>query len=379
MHHRLAAIRDRVLLKVTLVIYYYLPILYYGLRPSSRRSDIRKEYDGSATFSSGKYAVYVIWQPDGTIPWYVTNMLEGLKALGVNAIVVANHDLTPEQLSTLKEHSAKVLVRGNKGLDFGAYKDAIVYLRKQKSPVFRLLLMNDSVYVFRRGLQSLLERLLSDEFQVVAAYENWEKHYHFQSFCLAVSGDVVANPQFVEFWDSYRAIPIRRWCIDHGEVKLSERLRKVATRFSVCYRINDLLDLLESDREVSNLLLYREFVPKLTRGAFPADDFLEVLSAADPAQRRIILRRAKERISSLLIIGSQTHTGAFFFPKFLASPFLKRDLVYREQFNLYEVERMMTELGFVEQFPLITDEIRRRGTGGHYKGFKRRRFRLGLI
>ena len=33
------------------------------------------------------------------------------------------------------------------------------------------------------------------------------------------------------------------------------------------------------------------------------------------------------------------------FRSFSTAPLLKRDLVYREQFNLYEVERMLSELG----------------------------------
>ncbi len=78
--------------------------------------------------------------------------------------------------------------RRNKGLDFGAYKDAVLKLMQDEASISRLLILNDSVYVVRDGLDKLLEELLSDEYPVVAAYENWELHYHFQSFCLALSG-----------------------------------------------------------------------------------------------------------------------------------------------------------------------------------------------
>ena len=79
------------------------------------------------------------------------------------------------------------------------------------------------------------------------------------------------------------------------------------------------------------------------------------------------------------MLRAQAHTGAFFFPKFLGSPFLKRDLVYRELFTLYEVERMLDELGFGEYREPIADEIRQRGTAAHLKGITRRRHRLRLI
>jgi hypothetical protein len=91
------------------------------------------------------------------------------------------------------------------------------------------------------------------------------------------------------------------------------------------------------------------------------------------------MRRMKERLTDLFMLRAQSHTGAFFFPKFVASPILKRDIVYRELFTIYEVERMLVELGWSEESRSITDEMRKRGTAAHHRGFKRRRYRLGLI
>ena len=76
---------------------------------------------------------------------------------------------------------------------------------------------------------------------------------------------------------------------------------------------------------------------------------------------------------------AQAHTGCFFFPKFLSSPFLKRDIVYRELFTLYEVERMLDELGWTDETASIVGEIRRRGTAAHLRGFAKIRSGLGLI
>jgi hypothetical protein len=309
----------------------------------------------------------------------VINMLEGLKRHQVNVIVVANHKLTSEQLDTLRMLSTKVLVRGNKGLDFGAYKDAVLRLTHGKDSVSRLLILNDSVYVVSNGLDNLLSELLSERYPVVTAYENWELHYHFQSFCIAVSGATLYDPKVKQFWENYRPISIRRWCIDHGEVKLSAALRKAASNFRVVFGINDLLDALTIDADWGTILQYREFVPRPIREDFPEDDVLSMLEESNPEERIVILRRLKERLSDLLMLRAQAHTGAFFFPKFLSSPFLKRDIVYRELFTLYEVERMLLELGWSEEAQPIADEIRRRGTAAHLKGFARRRYELGLI
>ncbi len=268
MIRRLADIYDRLVQKLVLVVFYYIPIARACLTPNYRGSDIREEHAGTCSFASGRHAVYVLWQPK-TIPWYVLNMLEALKRHQVNTTVVSNEKLSPEQLATLKPLCAEVLVRGNKGFDFGAYKDAVLRLMKDKASVSRLLILNDSVYVFRRGLDDLLDALLSEDTPIVAAHENWEKHYHFQSFCLGLSGELLRDPKVEKFWRQYRPISIRRWCIDQGEVKLSLAIRKAAASFKVVYSINDLLDVLSHNADWATLLQYKEFVPAPVAGELP--------------------------------------------------------------------------------------------------------------
>jgi hypothetical protein len=375
---RLANIYDRILLRITLIVYYYLPIIAAYINPFQRKSNILETHRGSVAFDSGKYAVYVLWQPR-TIPWYVVNMLEGLKDHQVNAIVVSNHKLTPEQRATLQSLSAEVLVRGNKGLDFGAYKDAVLYITNRERVISRLLLLNDSVYVFRRGLNQLLEALLSDQYEVVSAYENWELHYHFQSFCIGLAGNVVYNPIVQRFWRKYRPISIRRWCIDLGEVRFSAALREASANFMIVFGINDLLTEISKKADLPTLLQYREFVPAPIRGHNPPDDVMSTLQESQVARQAVVMRRFRDSLSSLFALRAQAHTGAFFFPKFLKSPFLKRDIVYRELFSIYEVERMLFELGFKAERQTILDEIRRRGTAAHLKRFAKRRYRLGLL
>ena len=377
MFQRLANIYDQILLRITLIIYYYLPIATAYLNPYQRVSNIIEVLPGAVSFNSEKYAIYVLWQPR-IIPWYVINMLAGLRDHKVNTIIVSNHELTSEQRNMLQGFSREVLLRGNKGLDFGAYKDAVGHLTKREKGISRLLLLNDSVYVFRHGLDELLTTLLLDKYQVVSAYENWELHYHLQSFCISIAGNVLYDPIVQRFWKHYRPISIRRWCIDLGEVKFSAALRKAASSFMIIFGINDLLTKI-NQTDVATLLQYREFIPAPIRGHVPSDEVIAVLHESQSEKRAIVMRRFKESLSSLLALRAQVHTGAFFFPKFLSSPFMKRDIVYRELFSIYEVERMLLELDYKAERQPILDELRRRGTAAHLRGFAKRRYRLGLI
>ena len=378
MFRRLGDLYDRLLQKITIFLYYYIPIIAAHLRPFQRSSNIREAYTGSTSFNTGRYAIYILWQPR-TIPWYVLNMLKGLRSHHVNTIIVSNHKLTSEQLETLQGLCSQVLVRGNKGLDFGAYKDAILHLVDRENAVERLIMMNDSVYVFNRGLRKLLGELLDDKYQVVSAYENWELHYHFQSFCIGLAGTVLYDPQIKRYWQNYFPISSRRWCIHAGEVKFSQALRKVASSFKIVFDINELLDAVMVNSDLPTLLLHREFVPGSVRGHYPSDDVLSSLKDTDVDKRILTLRRFKETFSNALMSRAQAHTGAFLFAKYLSSPLLKRDIVYRELFTIYEVERMLLELGFTSECQPILDEMRRRGTAAHLKGFAKRRYRLGLL
>ena len=377
MLRRVADIYNRFLLKLTLFIYYYIPILYSYIKPFQRRGDIHHAHPGVVSFPTGKYAIYVLWQPR-TIPWYVVNMLEGLRDHQVNTIVVANHKLMTEQLTTLQGLCAEILVRGNRGYDFGAYKDAFLSLTQKEKGISRLLILNDSMYVFRRGLDSLLDELLAEKYEVVSAYENWELHYHFQSFCIGLAGNIVYDANIQDYWRRYRPISIRRWCIDFGEVKFSAVLRKVASNFRIVFGINELLNVLTSKVDVPTILQYREFVPAPVRGYFPSDETLPELESHRD-NRKLIMRRLKEALSHMLALRAQIHTGTFLFPKFLSSPLIKRDIVYRELFTIYEVDRMLLELGYHTERQSILDELRRRGTAAHLKGFTKRRYQLGLI
>ena len=244
MFHRVSDLVERLLQRLTWVVYYQIPIALAYLTPGFRSSDIKAEIPGALSFATGKFAIYVLWQPGGTIPWYVTQHAAGPEGSRVNTIVVANHPLTPEQVATLSGLASKILVRGNKGLDFGAYKDAILQLTRQDKTVSRLLIINDSVYVVQRGLDELLEEMMSDRYPVVSAYENWELHYHFQSFCVSFAGDILYDKAMMKFWNDYLPISIRRWCINQGEVKLSNTLRKISPKFHIVYGINQLLDTL---------------------------------------------------------------------------------------------------------------------------------------
>lgn len=86
-----------------------------------------------------------------------------------------------------------------------------------------------------------------------------------------------------------------------------------------------------------------------------------------------------EMILTRLALASQVHAGGFLYHRFAECPIIKRDLVYRMQFTIYDVEHCLEQSGDSEMAPMILSEMRRKGTGLQLPLFKRLLFRDGLI
>jgi hypothetical protein len=220
--------------------------------------------------------------------------------------------------------------------------------------------------VFRKGLRELLASLVANEYDVVAAFENWEIHHHFQSFCLSVSGSVFRDKLFQRYWSQYVPVSNRRWCIHAGEVGFSRLLRKITDSYKVVYNANDLIPKIAAI-PAQELWRLRDLLPIDARAAFPrvGNDHTasEVTAVA---------------VSNIIGQGSQVHRGGFLFIRFCSCPLMKRDLIYRLLYTLTEVDRFFGSVGNLERKDEILNDLRRRGAP-HFKGLAQRRYRLGLI
>ena len=58
---------------------------------------------------------------------------------------------------------------------------------------------------------------------------------------------------------------------------------------------------------------------------------------------------------------------------------MKRDLLYRLQFSIYEIEKNLTDVGHEGHLSEILSEMKRKGLGSQLPLFKRIRFSLGVL
>ncbi|MCB4918490.1 rhamnan synthesis F family protein [Brucella intermedia] len=332
---------------------------------SLRKLSILCAHTGAQNHESGAYAIFLIWQPQ-QFPWYIENALDALNAAAINPIIVVNHDLGEERLAYLKARSHLVIIRDNTGLDIGGYRDATLYLtRTIKNNLSRVIYMNDSVYYFRENLENVFERLSSSSADICGTFENWEHNYHIQSFCFSVSGHLFLSGAFQQFWQNYIPVNSRLWAIQQGEIGLSKIMVPLSERIEIIYRPNDLiapLSAIGNDHlgDLNNLL------PRKIR--FTASDL-----------KKIPMQHIPQAFANKVSLRSQVHTGAFLYRKFLGCPIMKRDLVYRLQFSIDEIEKRLQESGDEGHLRDIVAEMERKGTPEHLSLVKQVRVAVGIL
>ncbi|RUW93479.1 rhamnan synthesis F family protein [Mesorhizobium sp. M7A.F.Ca.US.010.02.1.1] len=345
-------------------IFHYPKVISAMLRRiSGKNSFITESIEGGRRFENGKYAIFLIWQPHG-LPWYVQNALDALSEAEINVIVVANHALNESMKAALSSQSRWMLSRDNTGFDIGGFQDATHFVR-ENFEIDRLIYLNDSIYLFREGLTEMMQRLATSKADICAAFENWEIFYHIQSFCFSMSRRVLDSAAAVEFWKNYLPVNSRRWAINAGEIGLSKAIIPGANKIELIYSPNDIKPHL-NDLTSSELISMNTSIPVALR--FKKKEV--------KGSRRVEIQgEILDRISGR----SQIHTGGFLYRKFLRSPILKRDLVYRLQYSIYDVEARLQELGHEGHIDEILSDMRRKGVGTQMGFLKRIQFSDGII
>jgi len=334
----------------------------WAKRRSGRRSFITEHLSGELSFDNDKFAIFLIWQPR-KIPWYLQNALDALAEAKINVVLVVNHPLTAEMRETLSKQSRHILIRDNTGFDIGGYQDATRFIR-DKFSVQRLLYINDSTYFFKAGLSELFSRMVDSKSDVCTVFENWEFKYHIQSFCFSISRKLFESKKFAQFWDEYLPVNSRLWAIQHGEIGLSRAIVPVTDSFEVIYTPNDIRSHLKS-MSVSGLLELNTYLPIRIR--------------LDTSERRLQRAAIEDYFIGQISSYSQVHTGGFLYRKFLGNPIIKRDLVYRAQYSLYDVEACLEAAGHEDHLEDILSDMRRKGPGNQLPLIKKIQFLEGII
>ena len=227
-------------LQILLSVPYYIADL---LSPTFHLRRLRLKVVDCKKSTSPHLAIFVIYQKNG-LTFSVKNMVEALIAHHVRVVVAVNGEVSSEVKDYLESNCHRVIYRKNTGRDFGAYQDALsieVPDRYQK-----VLLINDSVFYFKKNLKKLIGDTLKSQHDWVALFDNYNIAYHAQSFFLCFGHEVLRSKTFKAFWRKYRPFNLRHYVIRYGELELSRVLLDAGHHCHVVANGADLRERLQS-------------------------------------------------------------------------------------------------------------------------------------
>ena len=303
---------------------------------------IIKKINGKIHFQSKQRAIFVLYQ-NTEIPFSVINVLKTLKLLKINCTISVNEELGHEKIDQLSKECDLILVRKNFGMDFAAYKDSI--LQTNLEELDKLIILNDSLFYFQKGLTNIFEQLLDKNYDVVALTENLHvRKWHLQSFLLSFNKNVFLNKNFTEYWKQYKALNNRKHVVTEGEILFSQKVLKPYYRNTkIIYSLDTIIESIKNNK-IKN------------------PDILFNLLPNSSLETEYI---PKNNTSALLNIhekGNITHTGAFILPHFYKGTVIKKDIVYKKSFSLHEALEGFISLGVDEnEYKTAYQDLKVRG------------------
>lgn len=397
--------------------------LWYHLDPRvySERLRIRQVSAGRSRKKGDRFVLFVLYTRH-TIPAFTRTVLDAIERSPLNLVISTNAKITPELRDELLGKCQLLVERADLGRDFGGYKDGIKILEQHFGTPERLILLNDSLFFFEKGLDAFLRELDGSE-ELIAMTEVFEHHYHLGSFAISFGPPVLKSKAFRRYWHRYRPITTRRWSIHRGEVGLTKMLMKGGFRPKVLYHGAQLIpylnhqearDFLEAVRLLPTSFRQRLFSEFEDIHATQTDHSLVAIGTLAKSIRRIeatdkpmfsdlktanvkemleinhltamthldretwVLRTLGNRIVSTIMRYNQMHVGGFLFMKYLGMPAVKRDIYFREVFRLDEVEDILEEIGEPLKAAVAAD-LRQKGCQSYLFGLPRLLAKHGSI
>jgi hypothetical protein len=182
----------------------------------------------------------------------IKNLIESLKDKGFYVVGINTLKLDNECTSFFDTY----IQRYNYGRDFGSYKlgflEIFKIIKKNKiSP--SVLMLNDSVFYSYKNINSFIEKMADNNFEITGATENYEIEHHIGSFCINFSSKIVQNKKFIKYWKSYKLSDMRPTVIKKGEMGLSKIIKKCVSspdQINILYSINKFIDFIKNNEEI---------------------------------------------------------------------------------------------------------------------------------
>ncbi len=172
-----------------------------------------------------RVCVFVHWDGAGDVRDHVLHHIQCLAQAGLSIVFVTNSGfLQPTAMAALQRVCAGILIRGNVGYDFGAWREGFEVLRLPRSNTEMVVMANDSVYGPICSIDELLAAIDFEQADFWGCTESWQTRYHLQSYLIAFSPRVVASEAWRKFWLTVRPTWSKVWLVRLYEIGLTQTM-----------------------------------------------------------------------------------------------------------------------------------------------------------
>lgn len=190
---------------------------------------------------------FVHYHKYGGLSDHVIYLLKNVRVLYARIVVILNSPLSETQRDKLSEFCDEILLRENKGFDFGAWKDAILKDGwEELSQYDNLTLMNDTCFGPVFDLEDIYLRMEEKDIDFWGLTNNKNDKFgmpgthrpipeHIQSYCICFKQRVVSSESFKAFWENVKYENKIEKVIQEYETQFTKTLTKAGFRYSVFF------------------------------------------------------------------------------------------------------------------------------------------------
>lgn len=197
---------------------------------------------------SDRVCVFVHFDRRGHVWPHTRRYLTALGDAGLSIILVSNSGaLQTESEAWVTAHCSRLLLRRNRGYDFGAYRDGIAALPATPS---LLILANDSVYgPIGCSLNAWLNQMDFAVADIWSLTDSWQHRFHLQSFLLAFGPAALAHPSFAAYWAGVRNLTSKWAAVRFYELRMTSVFQAAGLRCAAVWDYLDLVDAMQALEE----------------------------------------------------------------------------------------------------------------------------------
>ncbi|MBB5746326.1 rhamnan synthesis F family protein [Brevundimonas variabilis] len=188
----------------------------------SKARDIPFKWHREPIIEAGrKVCLFVSYAPSSSVPAHAIQLARAWEAQGYDVVLLVNaDDVCTLGLSTIPDSFAGVMVRENRGYDFGAWATALTTI-SGLADASHVVIGNDSVYGPLDRFAEFVGRLEQCDADIVGATSSYDVTFHLQSYVLLFKAKALKSAAFWRFWGSVWAGD-RRHAIHFYELRFTK-------------------------------------------------------------------------------------------------------------------------------------------------------------